>query len=169
MHHKYKWTLEEIIMISVLGAGAIAGGVVALINQSLGWALIAGGALFLSGYSYFIAKGRKKKSELTATYYPETTELIVSGHTFDGLENSVNLNELINMTARKMGSKEYAYTPRDIVILSTSSEDRTHSSMKIPLRMFSNDEFWAIMEPNIEKYGNDEIKIATTAGRNLKV
>lgn len=161
--HRYRWTGEEIAVITALGLAGIGIGVWALMDMSLGRAIIAGICLFLAVYSYVIANGRKKKSEITSRYNTETSEIMVSGHNLDGLNNTGFLNEATRVSVRSKSSAEF--TVRDTVIIHTGSGDN-QKTVKFPLRLLTVDSFWDIFEGYTSLISDEKSKEGIEFGRN---
>lgn len=161
--HRYRWTGEEIAVIAVLGAFGLGMATWAVMEMSLGKGIIAGLALFLSVYSYIIANGRKKKSQVTARYDTESSELMVSGHTFEGLKNTAVLNETTRVSVRGKSSEEF--TVRDIVIMHTGEGDN-EKTLKFPLRLLTVDSFWDIFKQYVPLSKDERTKEGIEFGRN---
>lgn len=84
-HHRYKWTLEERIVLTVLGAliiGTVVVWAMGFVHMALAALLIALFA-FMFGWGIHVGGGRKKKSALTGSYDPETMILSVTGNKLD--------------------------------------------------------------------------------------
>lgn len=162
--HRYRWTGEEIAVIITLGVVGIGMAVWAVLPEfSVGRTIISAFALFLSVYSYIIANGRKKKSKITALYDTETTEMMVSGHTLEGLRNMVLLNETVRLSVRAKNDEEF--TVRDMLIVTTEQGEDT-KTLKFPLRLLSVDSFWDIFEQYAPLAKDARTREAIDFGRN---
>lgn len=103
--HKYKWTLEEISMVVALFVGLIF----TVVGYSNGqfevpaFIAIVVVILGLLTYLFKIGFGRKKKSRLTATYNPKTTELVVEGNGYDAKLNHGPLRNIVSASEKRVG------------------------------------------------------------------
>lgn len=165
--HRYRWTGEEIAVIITLGIVGVGVAVWAIIPEfSVGRTIISALTLFLSVYSYVIAKGRKKKSQITALYDTDTTEVMVSGHTFEGLKNMVLLKETVRLSVRAKNDEEF--TVRDMLIVTTEQGEDNSKTLKFPLRLLSVDSFWDIFEQYVPLAKDARTREAIDFGRNCE-
>ena len=138
--HKYKWTFEEIGIISALVIG-VAFTVIGYTGQQLGlplfiFLLVIEAALL--GYLFTIGFGRKKKSRLVATYNPETTELVVEGNGYKPAENHGKLADVVSASEKRIGIN-------DTLVLHFKDKNALH----VPARVAGKPGLYALLEDTL--------------------
>lgn len=147
--HKYKWTLEEISMVVALFVGLIF----TLIGYSKGQfevpAFIAIVVIILGLLTYLfkIGFGRKKKSRLTATYNPKTTELVVEGNGYDAKLNHGPLRNIVSASEKRVGIN-------DTLLI----QFKDKAPMYVPARIAGVPGLYEILEDTLVNKTNISIK-----------
>lgn len=137
--HKYKWTLEEISMVTALFIGLIftfIGFANKQFDVPMFIALLVV-CLGLLGYLFNIGFGRKKKSRLVATYDTETTELVVEGNGYKRELNRGKLRDAVTAFEKRVGVN-------DTLVIEFKGKDKP--SLFIPARLAGRPGLYEILE-----------------------
>lgn len=167
--HKYKWTLQEKLILAFLNVGMVAMIIFGFMqDMDLGLFLIAGGFLIAIVSCIWLGAIRKKKSEVFVNYDKRTDQLDVSGHTFEPLKNKVTMQKINRINVRQIGANaEMGYSPRDLIVVGAGDENNSRI-LKFPLRALANKGFAELMNPYFEKYADKDTLDAYAFGTSYK-
>ena len=137
--HKYKWTFEEISMVTALFVGLIFT-FVGFANKQFDmpmFIVLLVVCVVLLGYLFNIGFGRKKKSRLVATYDTETTELVVEGNGYKPQLNRGKLRDASTAFEKRIGVN-------DTLVIEFKGKDKP--SLFIPARLAGRPGLYEILE-----------------------
>lgn len=143
--HKYPWSLEEKIILSVLALGFLASlySLIFLDVEKTFYGVLAVIALFLFLLLFRTGWRRKKKSTLIATYHPESTELSVEGNGYNPAINTASLHGVKNVTVKQIG-----INPTLVFHYSTQN------TLFVPRRLLANRELYHLIYDALDKDTN---------------
>lgn len=149
--HKYKWTLEEKLVLtipSILIPAGLAYYSMQKGELSIGWTAFL--AIWVGCFALLthIGASKKKISRLEAIFDPETTELSVEGNKI--YNHKTNSGKISSMTAAEL--KQVGQNPT--LVLSSSHDDV--KNVYVPVRLASKKPFLDFLTENVLE--NDKIK-----------
>ena len=172
--HRYKWSLEEKIVLSLLGLVTVASLVLTFVFGSfqIGWMILAVFAFLVGIWAFYIGYSRKNKSQLIANLHKKENRLGVGGHKLEELNNNVILSRVNRAAVRSKGNPRDGelFTPRDEFILACDS-DQGSKTMIFPIRLFSDAKFAALVEGVINDNKakiDDDTRAAIEFGKKYK-
>lgn len=170
--HKYKWTTEEISVVSVLWAVAIGSFAWSAFNGwPVGFIILGVAALAIGFYAFHIGHKRKSASALTATYDTATTLLKVDGHVYEGQRNNSRLSAVKLVVAKTLAGSvprnQDEFAGRDLLIF--TPEEGEGKPVSVPLRMLADTGLVEVLQPVIDQHGTDKAKEAAEFGKAFKL
>lgn len=142
--HKYKWTLEEKIVLtvpSILFPAALAHFSAEKGELSIGWLvglLVWVGCFFLLAH---IGSSKKKISKLEAIFDPETTEVSIEGNKiYNHKTNTGKISDMDSALVKKVGQNP-------TLVLSSKKEDV--KNINIPVRLASKRPFLEFLKDEV--------------------
>lgn len=147
--HKYKWTFEEIAMITALFVGLIFT-FIGFSNKQFDtpmFIVLLVAIIGLLGYLFNIGFGRKKKSRLIATYDTKTTELVVEGNGYKPELNHGTLRHAVSASEKRVGIN-------DTLLIHFKDQ----APMYIPARLAGQPGLYEILEDVLVNKTNISIK-----------
>lgn len=149
--HRYKWTLEEKLILIIPSIALIWLTVNSSINKGefeALWLLALVPWAGCIGLLVNISLSKKKKSTLTAEFDPETNTASVEGNKiYDASSNKGNLNKANNAFVKTVGVNE---------TLVVGFEGKDTPNLYVPQRVASKQPFLDFLEEHIVK--NDKVK-----------
>lgn len=146
--HKYKWTKEELSIVTVLYLGSATLAVMGLIGDLMIPALIGAGISFVIAVAVTrLGLSRKGKSRLIALYDGDTGTLSVEGNGLSASHNYGNLNKATNLFVKKVAVRSEEIDPKDFLGISFGGNKK----MMIPMRLVAQQPLLDLLEPYIVK------------------
>lgn len=162
--HKYRWTGEEIGTIIGLGVLATGVSVWGFFGDWFIAGLITGAAfLLIAAYAFNLGRKRKRKSALTAEFNPKTDRISVGGHEYEASRNHMAVGEVKSVGYKHISDgTSNRFSPRDLLLFQSNKESR---NLKVPVRLLSDEDFYALVSPIIAQKGSAEAQEAAEFGR----
>lgn len=110
--HKYKWTGEELAVVSLsFPIAAVAAWYAVAVNPPFAFLiwLVVAVALAAGILGLVFGLSRKKKTILQATYHPESTELAIEGNGYKANVNHGPLRGITNLHVKKVKSNQVLF------------------------------------------------------------
>lgn len=160
--HKYRWTREEIAVISVLFLFAVGLVYWSVAGSNMMW-IAAISPLALGIYAWHIGYSRKKKSALHGEFDESSRLLTVGGHEFESRTNKVRVDKVASLIFKKVDKDNNDFSPRDQIVFTAPG-----TNLKVPLRLFSDPSFVELTQSLVSNKGDSKVQNAVRFGQSYR-